>query len=133
MEPKANNPMISVTGSPNCHVCNDLLKQLNQFFEILESARKHPSDQWLTVEDVAEELKISKSIVYRIIRNGELEAINIVETGGKIAMKGHYRVKRKSLEQYLEQKKVKPIPQPHSPSRPCQRRFLPKVKNHLGL
>ncbi len=33
----------------------------------------------ITSVDGAKELKISKSIVYRIIRNGELEAVNIVD------------------------------------------------------
>ena len=98
---------------------------------MIEGARKAPADHWLTVEEIANELKISKSIVYRLIRNGDLESVNLVETNGHIAQKGHYRIKRQWLQDYLEQKKVKPMPvksrQPHQP------RHLPKVKNHLGL
>jgi DNA repair photolyase len=41
---------------------------------MLQRTRIHAS-QWLTVDDVAADLKLSKSIVYRIIRNGEMTAI----------------------------------------------------------
>lgn len=89
-----------------------------------------PDTEWLTVEDVAQELKISKSIVYRIIRSGELEAVDIVNTPGRVAGKGHYRIRRSSLNDYLHAKRVwpdSPTPQRHRPRR------YPPVKNHLGL
>jgi len=98
---------------------------------ILNGDNKYHPDGWLTVEEIANELKISKSIVYRLIHNGELKAVNLVDTGDGTAQKGHYRIKRKSLEQYLEQKKVTPMHQPHS--RPRRPPPLLKVKNHLGL
>ena len=85
----------------------------------------------MTVDEVAAELRISKSVVYRLIRNGELEAVDLVGTNGKIAQKGHYRITRSSLNQFLESKKVRPLPnQLTHPSRPTR---FPKVKNHLGL
>jgi len=118
-------------GSDACLLCEDLLKQMQRFFDLLESVRKFHNSDWLTVEDIAEELKISKNVVYRLIRNGELEAVNVVGTNGHIAQRGHYRIKRSSLNKYLEAKKVNPIPdEPVRISRPRQ---FPKVKNHLGL
>jgi len=114
----------------NCSVCKDLLANMQQFFGMLENARKSPDSEWMTVEEVAQELKISKSIVYRIIRNGDLAAVDIVDASGHIARKGHYRIKRSSLDQYLELKRVKPAPDPPIHSHP---RRYPKVKNHLGL
>ena len=60
---------------------------------MLETARRSFTSDWLTVDEIAAELKISKSIVYRLIRNGELEAVDLVATNGKIARKGHYRIK----------------------------------------
>jgi transposase len=98
---------------------------------MLETARITPASNWLTVDDIAKELKVSKSIVYRLIRHGELEAVDIVETNGEIPQKGHYRVKRSKLNQYLEHKKVKPFPNTSTHRTPSRR--LPKVKNHLGL
>jgi hypothetical protein len=68
---------------------------------------------------------------YRLIRNGELEAIDIVETGDSIAKKGHYRIKRPALNRYLENKRV--IPFPYKTVKPRRSRQFPKVKNHLGL
>jgi len=98
---------------------------------MLDTADKSSASDWLTVNDIAKELKISKTIVYRIIRKGELEAVNIVETNGKIAQRSHYRIKRSSLNQYLGSKKVKPLPE--EPVRISLQRQFPKVKNYLGL
>ncbi len=118
-------------GGDGCAVCAELLSSLGRFFEMLQGARSCPESEWLTVGQVAEELKISTSIVYRLIRNGELEAVNIVDSNGRIAQRGHYRIKRSCLDRYLDVKKVRPtscqIPRP-----PKVRPFA-KVKNHLGL
>lgn len=98
---------------------------------MLKAARRTSASDWLTVDEIASELKVSKSIVYRLIRHGELEAINIVDSNGKIAQKGHYRIKRSSLNHYLDSKKVRPFPNKSiRTSRPPR---FPKVKNHLGL
>lgn len=114
-----------------CPVCKDLLIHMQHFFEMLESTYESSKSDWLTVEEIAKELKISKNVVYRLIRNGELEAVNIVGTNGHIAQRGHYRVKRSNLKKYLEAKRVKPLPdETLHISRPRQ---FPKVKNHLGL
>lgn len=115
----------------NCSVCRDLLVYLRLFLEMIDSMRKAQTDEWLTVEEVAQKLKLSQSIVYRLIRNGELEAVNLADSGGRIAQKGHYRIKRQTLQAFLEQKKI--IPLPLKSPQPYQPRHLPKVKNHLGL
>ncbi len=112
-------------------MCRELLVNLGRFFEMLEAVCDSQRSDWLTVEDVAGELKISKSIVYRLIRNGDLEAVDlVVGDEGKMPQKGHFRIKRSALNQYLGAKRVKPLSNP--PVRPPVRRF-PKVRNHLGL
>lgn len=113
-----------------CNVCRDLLANLRQFFGMLEGACKPPDSEWMTAEEVAQELKISRSIVYRIIRSGDLAAVDIVDSNGHVARKGHYRIRRSSLKEYLESKQVK-APQ-KQPLQSCPRRYA-KVKNHLGL
>jgi predicted transcriptional regulator len=115
--------------SKNCSVCKDLLINIGRFFDMLETARRSFASDWLTVAEVAAELKISKSIVYRLIRNGE--AVDLVDTNGKIARKGHYRITRSSLNQFLESKKVRPLP--NQVTHPSRSRRVPIVKNHLGL
>ncbi len=117
--------------SKNCSVCKDLLINMGRFFDMLETARRSFTSDWLTVDEIAAELKISKSIVYRLIRNGELEAVDLVDTNGKIARKGHYRITRSSLNQFLESKKVRSLP--NQVTHPSRSRCLPRVKNHLGL
>ena len=104
---------------------------MQRFFDMLQNVRRTSESDWLTVEDIAEELKTSKNVVYRSIRSGELEAVNIVGTNGRIAQRGHYRIRRSSLKKYLEAKKVKPLPD--NPVRAIRPGRFPKVKNHLGL
>ena len=119
------------TDSENCSVCRDLLACMERFFDMLETQRKPHSSDWLTVDDIAKELKISKSIVYRLIRQGELEAVNLVINDDGMAAKGHYRIRKSALNEYLESKKVKTLTE-QSKHDPRPRRF-PRVKNHLGL
>ncbi len=67
----------------------DLLIHIERFFDMLETTRRQHTSDWLTVDDIAKEMRISKSIVYRLVRNGEIKAINIVENNSKISKKGH--------------------------------------------
>ena len=120
-----------MTDSESCSVCRDLLACMERFFDMIETACKPHSSDWLTVDDISSELKISKSIVYRLIRLGELEAINLVINDNGTATKGHYRIRKSALDQYLDSKKVKTLPEQTKPA-PRSRRF-PNVKNHLGL
>jgi hypothetical protein len=121
---------ISAIGREGCGICQDLLANLQQFFGMLENACEAPDSEWMTVEEVAQELKISRSIVYRIIRSGDLAAVDIVDSNGHVARKGHYRIRRSSLREYLESKRVKP---PHNQTMQSRPRRYPRVKNHLGL
>ena len=127
---RQNGDGIHASDRDDCALCKDLLMNLERFFDLLQNARKSPDSEWMTVEEVARELKISKSIVYRIIRSGELSAVDIVDAHGRIARKGHYRIRRSSLNQYLESKRVKP---PQNPTRRSHWSRYPKVKNHLEL
>ncbi len=52
--------------------------------------------RFLTLDDVAEELAISKSQVYALVRGGDLPAMKV---GGR----GQWRVERSRLEQWIEQ------------------------------
>lgn len=46
----------------------------------------------LTVSEVAKMLKVNRNFVYKIIHNGELEAVNV----------GSIKVTKQALEKYLE-------------------------------
>lgn len=126
-----NNQKPCETNGKTCSVCRELLASLEQFFYILDTVRKSPSSDWLTVDDVAKELKISKSIVYRLIHHRQLEAI---DTGNsEKRKKGHYRIERQSLDSYLEARKIKAMPEKPTRPCPCRPKHLREVKNHLGL
>ena len=53
--------------------------------------------RFITLEDVADELAITRSQVYAMVRDGDLPAI-------KIGKKGHWRVERARLEEYIAAK-----------------------------
>ncbi len=53
--------------------------------------------RFLTMQDVAEELAVTVSQVYHMVRSGELPAIKI---GGR----GQWRIERARLEEYIAQK-----------------------------
>jgi len=53
--------------------------------------------RFLQLTDVAEELSVSVSQVYHMVRSGELPAIKV---GGR----GQWRVERDRLEAYIQQK-----------------------------
>ena len=131
MGENTNNMKPIEPNSRHCSLCQDLLLNMHRFFDILGTARKPSTSDWLTVDNIASELKISKTVVYRLIRSGELEAVNLVENNSRVSQKGHYRVSRSSLNRYFESKKVKPFP--NESTNISRTRHFPKVKNHLGL
>ena len=129
--------------SVGCAICTDLLVSLNRFFALIGTAQSCGASEWLTVDEVAGELKVSKAVVYRLIRNCELKAVNLAKKGAdnegdgdkeddKASSKGCYRVQRRWLEDYLDRKIVKPLPEP-SPKVSYQPKHRAKVRNHLGL
>lgn len=50
----------------------------------------------LTVSEVAKMLKVNRNFVYKIIHNGELEAVNV----------GSVKVRKEALNRYLESKVI---------------------------
>jgi hypothetical protein len=43
----------------SCPVCKDLLTHMQRFFMMIENVRESSTSDWLTVEEIAKELKIS--------------------------------------------------------------------------
>ena len=112
-------------------VIRELLRDLQRFFTLIQQIRNEIQSDWLTVEDIAKELKISKSIVYRLIRTGQLEAINIVENQSGLSSRGHYRIHRTSLDKYTASVKI--TGRTHKTTRRSRSRRIPNLKNRLGL
>ena len=74
----------------------------NQLRQICVDGHGDTSSEWMTVEDVAEKLKTSRSVVYRWIANGDLEAVNLGSGNGQMGHRGCYRIQRASLNEFIE-------------------------------
>lgn len=53
--------------------------------------------RFLTLDEVAEELAITRTQIYTMVRNGEIPAI-------RIGRKAHWRIERARLEEYIQAK-----------------------------
>lgn len=61
------------------------------------------SDNLMTVDEVARELRVNSRKVYQFIRSGELIATNIGTEGRKI-----FRIARSDFEAFLQARRQKP-------------------------
>jgi excisionase family DNA binding protein len=92
-----------------------------------ETSSTKPASFYLTVEEIANELKISTSQVYLWIDSGKLEAFNL----GNGSERNFYRIKRASLNRFIESKKVVLVPKKSQFGSRSSRGLVPK-KNYLG-
>lgn len=58
----------------------------------------------LTIPATAQRLSVQKSTVYRLIRNGDLRAVNIARTGTKPRM----RIRTDDLQKFIEKRTADP-------------------------
>jgi excisionase family DNA binding protein len=66
----------------------------------LRSMATQPYDQMMTVDEVAELLRVSKLTVYRMIDRGDLEAVKL-----PIGRRGGYRISKTSLDRIFGRKR----------------------------
>ncbi|NLX21026.1 MAG: helix-turn-helix domain-containing protein [Phycisphaerae bacterium] len=105
---------------------------MEQRFRQIIVKESTPADhEWLTVEDVAQELKVSQSIVYRWIETGNLRAVDLRESNGRRGQRGFYRIRRSMLDEFLASRETQSSPGTEQKVRPVKR--LPKMKNYLKL
>ena len=64
-----------------------MLAHLQRFFDMVQAARDIPEPDWLTVDEIASELKVFRSIAYRLVRSGQIAAVNIAANTDKPAQK----------------------------------------------
>jgi len=109
-----------------------LCAAMEQRFRQIIVKESTPADhEWLTVEDVAQELKVSQSIVYRWIETGNLRAVDLRESNGRRGQRGFYRIRRSMLDEFLASRETQSSPGTEQKVRPVKR--LPKMKNYLKL
>ena len=102
-----------------------------RFRQLLAEADRVSDSEWLTVEEVAEKLRISTSHVYELIHNGELKVVNLAHQNGKVAQRGFYRIRQSQLRDFVRSRETNSIPADTKRSTAPRKKL--KVRNYLGL
>ena len=68
--------------------------------------------EWMTLPEIAQELRCRQSKPRRWVESGELPAINVSDS-----TRPRYRVRRADLDAFLQRRAVAPTPQPSRPPR----------------
>ncbi len=98
-----------------------------------ESNHNQTAPAYLRPQQVKQELQISLSAVYNLIRSGDLEAIDVAPSRSRQGHP-HYRIPRASLEAFLARRGGVRPEQPAA--RPRRRRSLTPLRplrDHLSL
>lgn len=75
-------------------------------------------EQWLTIQEVAERLRVSRDTVERWIHAGYLRAVDVAAGKGHVQHRPSWRVSAASVSQFLERRANRPLlPERRKPSR----------------
>ena len=84
------------------------LQLIEQHLAAIWQGLQRDGREWLTVEEVAEELQVSRDTVKRLMKSGSLKSAQIKTTNGR-GMRHLCRVRREWVDEYLLSQ-VKPAP-----------------------
>jgi len=102
-----------------------------RFRQIVAEADRVSEDDLLTVEEVAEKLRISTTHVYELIHNRELKVVNLAHQNGKVAQRGFYRVRQSQLRDFVRSRETNSIPADMKKTAAPRKKL--KVRNYLEL
>ena len=77
-----------------------ILRRIEEHLAAIRQQQESRSRTWLTVQDVADELQVSRDTINRIIGNGTLKAAPITTANGG-GTRRMYRIKAEWLEEFL--------------------------------
>ena len=83
-----------------------VLEQIEAHLSDLRRSSSKSGEDWLTVMDAADELKVSRDTVERLISSGRIRVSEITTKAGK-GLRRRYRIRRDWLEAYLMEKSGK--------------------------
>ncbi len=86
-------------------VCKDLLRQLEQFFNIPQSDRKAVQSEWLTVDDMQQNSKSQKVLFISLFETANLMLLMLLKTTVKLPRRVISELKNIALTIILIQKK----------------------------
>ncbi|NLX15226.1 MAG: helix-turn-helix domain-containing protein [Phycisphaerales bacterium] len=78
----------------------DVLEQIEEHLAALRAGRTSPQQEWLTVTEVADELKVSRDTIERLIGSGQMKAASIETPKGR-GKRSRYRVRRDWMEDFM--------------------------------
>ena len=100
-----------------------VLIQIEEHLAALRAERARSLEDWLTVEEVAKALKLSRDTIERLIGTGQLRAAAIETPKGRGKRRRH-RVRRDWMEEFM-QKRITPRTSPIQTTTRHRKRFKP--------
>ena len=98
-----------------------VLTQIEEHLAALRAEHARSPEDWLTVEEVAKALKLSRDTVERLIGSGQLKAAAIDTPRGR-GRRSRHRIRRDWMDEFMQQRtaaKTSPVP----PATRHKRRF----------
>jgi excisionase family DNA binding protein len=77
-----------------------VLQQIEEHLAALRNGAHAAASQWLTIDEVAEELQLSQDTLERLIAPGQLKAAELTTHAGR-GFRRRYRIHRDWLDAYL--------------------------------
>jgi len=77
-----------------------VLKQIEAHLAVLRDGVPGAARRWLTLDEAADELRLSRDTVERLITSGQLQAAELSTHAGR-GLRRRYRIRRDWLEAYL--------------------------------
>ena len=85
--------------------------------------RRALDEQWLTIQEVADRLRVSRDTVERWIHAGYLRAVDVTAGNGQVQHRSSWRISAASVAQFLERRANRPL----LPGRSRPRRKRPGI------
>ena len=93
----------------------ELLVRIEQHLAAIREHSERASCQWLTVDEVAAELQVSRDTVERLVAAGRLKASQIETPKGR-GRRHRYRIHREWIDNFFH-RNIKPSPPAERPQR----------------
>ena len=90
------------------------LERIEHLLEAIRTASAQPPREWLTIQEVADELRVSRDTIERLVLSGRLKATEI-NTGNGAGVRHRFRIRRDWINDYLKTSIVDnvSVTQPH--------------------
>lgn len=106
-----------------------LLRGISDHLAALRKEREGPPKIWMTVNEVADELSLSRDTIERLIGSGRLKAAAIETSKGR-GRRPRYRIRREWIDEFMQNRVRQPSADDNH--RPHRRRSLPPGPDFIG-